>query len=316
MVSILGYNAWKDVNCFDTVVDHQSFENMTLQNIKFRGVSLVEDIDSTFNTCIPQYDAGHTVVNSNFKYSVTNSIIKQDYIGINKIIIYRWIPYSEQWAKINEFTITSNNWDEPNLEAIRTVTKDTSLVTSVVKYKIEYYKWKNSISVLSEEDTKYIELNYTLQSNFISDKDECFPLFINVNMTQDRNQDAAILQPLSRKYPVIIKNSATNYNSGTFSAMLMTEDVLNKLRHGEGYNIQAQESMMKFKNDVINFLSNGKTKCLRIVPGDMFIVNITGGISVDWIAFGSGYNCQISFNWIEVADSNSIDAVEKVQFTY
>lgn len=49
--------------------------------------------------------------------------------------------------------------------------------------------------------------------------------------------------------------------------------------------------MMKFKNDIINFLSNGKTKCLRIVPGDMFIVNITGGISVDWIAFGSGYNC-------------------------
>lgn len=285
-------------------------------NAKFKGINLVGDVDQVYSTEIPYYDAGHSLVNSRFEYGIFNSLIKQDYAGVHKIVLSRWVPYAESWAAIKQFEISKNSWSGPNLEVISGITNDSVMTTQLLKYKVEYYKWVNNVSTLIEEETKYFELEYWLQSNFISDKDECFPLFINVDMTQDRVQEIGQLQPMMSRYPVIIKNSMTDYNTGTFRAMLMTGKILEQLRSGQGYNLQSTQEMMDFKNKIIDFLTNGKPKCLRLVPGDMFIVNIVGNVSVDWVAFGSGYNCQISFNWVEVADSHSAEAVERVSLTY
>lgn len=316
MVTILGYNAWKDVNCFDIAATSNIVDNITLQNFNIQSVNLVSDIDERYQIETPMYDAGYTLINSKFEGIVYSSALRSDYKDINKIVIYRWIDADEDWAMIKEYILSSESWEDVDLTVLRTLTKDTAFTTSIIKYKIEYYKWNNQASVLDIANIKYLELEYRLQSNFISDKDECFPLLINVNISEERVQDVGMVQTMGNRYPIVIKNSMTNYNQGSFSAMLMTSDILEQLRSGGGYGVDESLMMKDFKKRIIDFLTNGKPKCIRTIQGEMFIVNITGNVSVQWLNFGSGYQCSISFNWVEIADSSSAEAIERMSLTY
>lgn len=316
MINIMGYSAWRDKNCFDTVSPRMNINDLKIQNRKFRGICLTDNIDNKYETDTPMYDAGHTLIHSKFSYNVFDTIIKEDYSGINKIIISRWIPAEENWATVKIYEVTSNSWEQVNIEVIRSITQDTVMTSQVLKYKIEYYKWENNASMLQKDMTQYLEIDYQLQSNFISDKDECFPLFINVQINQERVQDSNLIHTLTGQYPIFIKNTATNYNQGSFKAMLMTEEILNRLRQGKGYDLESQQLMIDFKKRILNFLTNGKPKCIRMLQGELFVVNIIGNVQIEWVNFGNGYQCQISFNWAEIANGDSTEAVERIGLNY
>lgn len=298
MVSILGYNGWKDVNCFDTAVNAQTFDNLTLYNTKFNGVNLVNNIDSLYHINIPSYNAGETLVNSKFENNIFSSMLKDDYKDINKIVISRYVD--DEWTTIVELVLKEESWQDINLSILNKLYKDSAILSGILKYKIEYYKWINEASVVDETETKYLDIEYQLHSNFISDVDECFPMFMKVAVTQERNQNLQTIQTLAREYPIYIRNMKTNYNTGTFQAMLMTGDVIKELQTGKGFKLELQQKLLEYKNKLLDFLSNGKTKCIRLLQGEMFYAMITGNISVSWDNFGSGYICNVKFNWSEV----------------
>ena len=99
----------------------------------------------------------------------------------------------------------------------------------------------------------------------ILDRDSEYSSFMDVTFETQKNQIKNMITTLNSRYPFMIKNSQSNYYSGTVSATIL------KLVDS---SYSPRESRM-YREEFLNFLVNENVKILKYYDGRTFMVEIT-----------------------------------------
>lgn len=117
----------------------------------------------------------------------------------------------------------------------------------------------------------------------------------------ERNITTNTVTMMNNKYPMFVRNSAANYDTGTCNGKFMPVENGNrcKLLFENKYD----RDRVKYQKEVMDFLTDGVPKILKNVDGRMWIIRVMGNPTDT--SDGTYNNRNISFNWVEVGDVNS-----------
>ena len=104
-----------------------------------------------------------------------------------------------------------------------------------------------------------------------------------------------ILNLLNSKYPTIVSNDDSDYDSGSVSAAFLKVD--------DECNFITGYQATKYRTELINWLSNKKPKILKLDNGKLMIISITGQPSETEDGHPELKN--INFEFVEIGDTNS-----------
>lgn len=112
--------------------------------------------------------------------------------------------------------------------------------------------------------------------------------------TITRTKPSNVVTTLSGKYPYVVSNANTDYESGQFSMMFMPKD-----SDGE----YTTENDYIYREDIKAFLNDGKPKIMKLSDGRIWMIATTDGLTED-----NGeveHYVHHSFNWVEIGDPES-----------
>lgn len=114
-----------------------------------------------------------------------------------------------------------------------------------------------------------------------------------------RNIPSTNVELLNKKYPVFIKNSIANYDTGTCVGSFITDecDIENSQSQSQNY------SRVVFQRSAMDLISDGIPKILKLNDGRIWLVQVTPNPTDT--ASESYANRNVSFSWIEIGDVNS-----------
>ena len=149
-------------------------------------------------------------------------------------------------------------------------------------------------------------------SYFILDKDISYPIIFNTSLNIELNRNVGIINTLGRKYPFIISNGLSQYKTGTLSfalAQMINCDI--DTTNGYNYRTQFEE-----------WITNGKPKILKDWTGQIFMMDITNSISIDYSHYDLP-SYQIQFTEIgnpldenDLYFNNFIDVISTLSSSY
>jgi len=139
---------------------------------------------------------------------------------------------------------------------------------------------------------------------FVVEKDNTYH-GINVEITPTRNKSSATLIPLDSKYPVLIYNTKSNYDTLSIKGMFI------QLVNGEFDKVGA----WKYRNNMKDTLYDNMPKIIKYSDGRMWLCGINDNIPED----SSQYNAEgytiMSFAMTEIGDSEDSETLYLNGFT-
>lgn len=158
------------------------------------------------------------------------------------------------------------------------------------------------------ENGHYIEGNYitknvlsTFDGFVVADSTNIFKGMVNINYDATDSAEYGLLQPLNKKYPIVIHNGITRYNKGTLNCAIM------------GYSYMSTRKLNTkdialMRNDVVDFLNNGNVKVVKAWTGDIIVIQKIGDVTRA-INSQTGYS-SIGFSWVEQGHIDDVDLYE------
>lgn len=160
-------------------------------------------------------------------------------------------------------------------------------------------------------DTYTITVTPKWAKYFISDKENKFVLnYAVIYSNHNQNIQNGVLMPIGANYPIVIQNAKGNYRSGSLQFKVL----------GYQYEIDkrlSRPSIIKQTDDILQFLTNGKAKCITDFNGNIFIIKVINSPQISYDAnWGNGITT-ISFDWVEQGKyNNSSDMIGLGLFDY
>ena len=152
------------------------------------------------------------------------------------------------------------------------------------------------VPVVSDAEVSFqtVTVESDFEDFFLLDNDQEFRLILNANDELTYNQETSTQTTFGRKFPFVIKNGNVGYYSGTLTATFV-ELVDCEWKTLEGF---------MYRQNVMEFLADGKPKILKDQFGHIFIVSVVDSISED--SSDSPYFPKTQINWVEIGDATSI----------
>lgn len=147
------------------------------------------------------------------------------------------------------------------------------------------------VPVVGETEQAPVNLDVTCSYSaiFISDTTGYYVASLNVSYKSKKNIPVGYVQPLSSKYPHVIRNGSANYFTGTVEGIFTPYTVA---------CIPDLANMNAYKDTVLEMLCNGNVKTLRTYDGHGWLISVDGEPSRNTDEFINSDT--ISFNWTEV----------------
>lgn len=125
---------------------------------------------------------------------------------------------------------------------------------------------------------------------FICEPDIIYSTVLNLELTAQKNKPSSIIAPIGTKCPFVLCGTENNYYTGTVKGLFAQYK-------NNDYDF---ENAWDYRENLNNFLLDGKTKILKYYDGRMWLANIYG----DVINEREGHDNVIltSFNWCETGD--------------
>lgn len=278
---------YEDENMDSTIIRNDNeiqidnnIEKIMIGNAIFDHINITSDINIDYSTDLPTWDY-NTILDCNFNGNINGGNIE---IIESQIVALR---LKRKNANGNWYTIYETPFDSEH-------TSLTFLDTGVPNGIEQEYALVPMLQDGIEGTYIIKEITPKWNGVFISDaKGNIFKLYNSVNYNStNNNSPVGVLNPIGRKYPIVIKNSDIDYQSGGMSANLL------------GYNYETtkiidRNDIVKQTNDFIKFLNNGESKIIKDWNGNIFIVKIIGNPSISYSqAYGNGIT-NVSFEWVE-----------------
>lgn len=159
-------------------------------------------------------------------------------------------------------------------------------------------------TITDNESTIFEETTITSQfcDTFICDAYNSYKITNELQYNNlQRVQKGGVFEPFS-KYPTVINNGITSYESGIFSFAINSS--------GTGKINRIEEISLRKK--LAEFLSNKKAKIIKDINGNIWIAVTPAVISQSFIKeLGNGV-ADFSFTWIEIGDAKSLEDLERL----
>lgn len=139
------------------------------------------------------------------------------------------------------------------------------------------------------------EIKSEFDGIYLVEKDVVYHAFLNTKIPNtQRHQSGATIETLGRKYPYSIKNGDMNYTSGSLNVTFIDQ----------GLNCEFDiENGWKYREQVDDFLTNGRPKIMKNDEGKMWLVSIVDNIPQD---FSQHWQMPIhTISWSEIGDVNN-----------
>lgn len=129
----------------------------------------------------------------------------------------------------------------------------------------------------------------------ISDSTTSYHVLLDPKITNTtRNRESKVVTTLNGKYPYIFWGSESNYDSSNFSGTIIKND---------GCDSWDFDGSYRYREDMINWLTNGAAKILKMSDGREWMMAVDGNVDVD----NSEHldKVSISFNFTQIGDFDS-----------
>lgn len=116
-----------------------------------------------------------------------------------------------------------------------------------------------------------------------------------------RNIPSSTVELLNSKYPIFVRNTIANYDTGNCKGSFVP--FIDENSCEPAYDSQYDYPRIKYQRDFMDFICDGVPKILKMPDGRMWIVQVTPNPTD---AANTAYNNrEISFSWVEIGDVNS-----------
>ena len=157
------------------------------------------------------------------------------------------------------------------------------------------------VPVSSGVEGRYVTDNILARFNglFICSKDKIYKLYEGIAYGGgQREQKVGVFEPYGRKYPIVTSNANINYDTGSFSGLILPENYM------ETGKID-RKAIVERKDAILDFLTNKSAKIIKDFNTNIWLCMITGSPSVTYeSSFGMGV-VSIDASWVEIGDVNN-----------
>ena len=130
---------------------------------------------------------------------------------------------------------------------------------------------------------------------FLYEKENGYVTDLDISKgTISRNKETNVITTLESKYPYVISNGASNYDSGSFSMMFLPRDETKEYTTVGAY---------PYREEVKKFLNDGRPKIMKLTDGRTWMIMIEGGIAESNDSVENVVHT--SFSWVEIGDPES-----------
>lgn len=287
MISLLGYNFFGDGNALDptpTSVDSLSNAHITGGIVDQVDISKATNDDTT--TQSDEWDE-NTIIKALFDGNLLAGNVDYATSTITSIRVKRRRIGTFEWTTLYEKDVSSVG--------------DLSFIINdnLAEYNVEY---EYAFVPLAQG----VEGSYSIQSIvskfngvFISDDSNIFRLDANVSYgTNSAVTKHGVYEPYGRKYPVIVSNGVNNYETGSFSGLVLPNNY-------DPSNPIPRNEIVDQRRLFIDFLNNRKPKVLKDWNGNIQIISIVDNPTTTYLN-GSGMGLvNVTASWAEVGDYRS-----------
>lgn len=266
-------------------------DTFEIKNGVYNNLDITKNINDEYSTLIfPKWDY-NTIINCDFNGNINAGNIDIAMSQLSYIKIKRRKKGSSNWITLYKIPIETE-------EDLNIILKD-----SFVKSGIEYdYAFVPILSDGTEGNYVTNTIKAILHGTFISNQDKIFKLYSGTVLSTVKNQIVGSLQPINKKYPILIKNGNADFISGTIGGNIL------------GYKFEETKTIdrndvVKQANDLENFLTDGDSKILSDQNGNCWLVRFNGTPTNNYNqSYGNGI-ITISDSWIEQGDANSQESL-------
>ena len=287
MIGLIGYNFCADGNALDpTPTDVNNITYTRVQNGIFDHFNVSRDTSFDYSSIISTDWDVNTLMNADFAGSTSAGNVAQVASGVTSVRVKRRIKGTFDWITIREIPVSKP--------------EDMSFVITdnLNAYNVEYeYAF---VPVMEDVEGSYIieSILSKFEGVFICDIDTVFKFYAGVEYDgNDAVQQVGVFQPFNRKYPIIVSNSITQYQTGSIGGWVLPEDY-------EDTHVFDRSKIVKEKEVLLNFLMDKKPKILKDMNGNNWLVYFTGNPTITYDNnYGQGM-LKVSAQWTEVGDPN------------
>lgn len=116
-----------------------------------------------------------------------------------------------------------------------------------------------------------------------------------------RNIPSSNVELLNSKYPIFVRNTIANYDTGTCTGYWVPSNPDNNCEFA--LDKEYDFYRINYQREVMDFICDGNPKVLKVPDGRMWIIQVTPSPTDS--ADQTYQNRQISFQWVEVGDYKS-----------
>lgn len=154
----------------------------------------------------------------------------------------------------------------------------------------------------TEGDYSTITVDAVYNKLFLIEDDKVYSTEITDGFCDtERNITTNTVNLLNNKYPMFVRNSIANYDSGTCVGNFVPVDDEDKCTLL--LDTEHDRDRTTYQKEIMDFLTDGVPKILKNPDGRMWIIRVLGNPTDS--ANETYNNRNISFNWVEVGDANS-----------
>lgn len=248
-------------------------------------------------------DTGYNEININFdiiqsNLSITATNDKQNggihvvgYLVINDGVTYDTLRVKRRklgsftWTTIREIDISDNR---------SSATMDFYDYYALGR-KTKYQYAIVPVSAGTEQNIAVAQVESDFNGAVLADLSTHYMVGLDVKVDNvERVRDSSVVTTLSSKYPYVFYGSESNYYTGQFSGTVI------KYLGNDQFDF---DNSPVYRDEMINWLTNGEPKVLKIWDGRGWIINVTSNVSQN--ADDHPDKVAIGFSFTEVGDLNS-----------
>ena len=288
MFQFIGYSFFSGPDALDSAPSQvDKITTTRLTNAIFDHFNITKDVNIEYSDKKPDGWTYDTVLDADFNGDIDGGNVNFMIEQISAVKIKRRKRGTFTWMTLETIPITK--------------VEDLSFlfIDRLNAHGIDYeYAF---VPILEDIEGDYIINSILSQFNgvFIGDFNSTYRLLYEANYgTIMKNQQVATFNPLGRKYPVIVANGMSSYDSGTVMATILDD----------GFQETGKIDSVETNNKLIeinNFLANKKPKVLRDMNGKEWLCMITGNSQTSYAAGTWMTVPRVQFSWTEIGDAES-----------
>lgn len=259
------------------------FKSVVVANGIFDELNITTDTSVIYSTDIPDMTT-QTLLKIDFDGNIGSD---SDY---TRLLLKRKDYTTSTW--LNLVDINNIPYDVPVY-----INFDDSFIPSDVEQTYGLVTYVGGVP----SETYTIKVTPKWAKYFISDKTNKFALnYAVIYSNHSQNIQNGVFMPISAQYPIVIQNAKGNYRSGSLQFKVL----------GYQYEIDKRlnrRSIVQQTDDILEFLTNGKAKCITDFNGNIYIIKVINAPQISYDAnWGNGIST-ISFDWVEQGKYNNND---------